>query len=388
MLDHKHPKPASSTPDAAEHVHKTVPDTDQPTPGCTRASYDNFACTHPRLSISVETSKPRAARSLKSTDRLNAGAVEGLFLSARFAYRLNRPLNVALTLSWTALKNSGSDRVFEGRSNHEAGEHLRGRFARKWPDACWIWVREIGPQFGEHIHFAIHLKDDQLRAFQRFLATELRDELLTPQDARLKMRHWTAGPEDSGLPSDILKRFGVRDLLFHSPSGAVHATRIDHGWRGLQGWLGYLAKGLWQGQGEILGKRSGTSRNLGVTAQANASWCEDVAFFIERAIPGWRQASPKPLEFKASEVGRLGPDDHLKRQLSNRRVLIRRHKNFALLKTDDGWPILARLIWTGQHLGGQRAWFLCPSCQSKSTKLILFDQFGCATCKGVREKRS
>ncbi len=58
----------------------------------------------------------------------------------------------------------------------------------------------------------------------------------------------------------------------------------------------------------------------------------------------------------------------------------------VVLKEDGGRSTFTKLIWTDQHLGGQR--FLCPTCRRKSTKLTLFDRFGCATFNGGWEKRS
>lgn len=98
---------------------------------------------------------PRERRRIEKNRRLNFEA------GTRFAYEMGWPLNIAITINWTALIQAGEHNegncLFRSEKSREA--YLRAELTRSRPQGkpfVAIWGRDIGSRMGLHTHLALH----------------------------------------------------------------------------------------------------------------------------------------------------------------------------------------------------------------------------------------
>jgi hypothetical protein len=168
-------------------------------------------------------------------------AAASLLHSARTARALGRPLNTHVTLSLWHLglspeNASGFFREVRERHFQRWSAYIpRGTMKPRNGDPTYTWVIEA-PEGRAHVHWMLHLAAGQKRAF------------------RSALLRW------------IRRRSGQTDI----PDSVVNIAPV----RNAEGLKLYLAKGmdphlarLWgithRDQGQVRGRRAGTSRNLG-----------------------------------------------------------------------------------------------------------------------------
>lgn len=194
---------------------------------------------------------PRNRRG-RSSEALSEPAVRGIIAAAEFAPAIGLPLNRFTTIHWQ--KADVSDGLAAtGRFLKLARDWLRlqgGGFA-------FVWVREGGPEKGEHVHILLHLPPDLAPGFRR------------------RVRGWLKACGASWRRGVIYSRPVGRSLR-HAVGGEVYAEPYaEH----LAAAVGYVVKGATREAsatlglcrsepgGLLTGKRSGVSQNLGAKAR-------------------------------------------------------------------------------------------------------------------------
>lgn len=133
---------------------------------------------------------PRERRRIEKNRRHNFEA------GTRFAYKMGWPINIAITINWTALIQAGEHN--EGhclfRSERARETYLRAELTRSRPQSpegtpfVAIWGRDIGSRMGLHTHLALHWSLRSKTSLFNLLALMQRvtgsAAVETPQDRR------------------------------------------------------------------------------------------------------------------------------------------------------------------------------------------------------------
>ena len=187
----------------------------------------------------------RRSVSLRSKD------CEKLLFAARHAVEIGRPLNRFLTVHFDKAGLADPVRAI-GQLLKLMGDWLRCNGS----ELVAVWVRENGPDKGEHVHILLSVPPDRVRAFNRMQRGWF--GLIGAKWRRGAYRSKPVGRSHvvafNYLSADLYQQelAGVLDYLL---KGADLQARTTHG-------IGRNADG-----GELWGKRCGTTENLGRTAQ-------------------------------------------------------------------------------------------------------------------------
>ena len=207
----------------------------------------------------MPTAKPKARQVRQSVNsareqrRVQKNRWANFHAALQFAYDMDWPINVALTVNWKALIYAGSRN--EGHclalAEAERDAYLRkelGRCIRKLPGApkfVAIWGRDVGAQMGLHIHIGIFWPSRHL--------TKL-----------IKLMERITGSEAGPAPQE-------RALGYYCSSGCGGwlVKQVHFGIEGARRWIDYIA-----GQDQkhpnrvkIEGKAFGVSQSIGPAAR-------------------------------------------------------------------------------------------------------------------------
>ena len=187
-----------------------------------------YACASslPVKESSTESSQGGAA----VTEGLPVGTQAWLIDAARLAHDLGTPLTHLLTLRPVALAQCGADGGFlAGPAMVDRIkafiEKLRKHLARLCGPPVYIWVREASATSGEHLHVGIHLPDDCLPAFIRWIQETTGAQRLTRGEMR------------------TLKITQTEGEIAHGDGSAWHLARDTHPERQGRFLAAYLGKG-------------------------------------------------------------------------------------------------------------------------------------------------
>jgi hypothetical protein len=181
--------------------------------------------------------------------------VENILAAADNTARKQRGLNRFTTIHFEVAKVRDPVRAI-GRLMKLAGDWLRTQGAA----LAYVWVRESGSGKGEHVHILWYVRPDLIKDFAR-LERGWR-KLLGAKPAKGAFK---------SKPVGVSYRHGAHEIQYGQHYSAA-----------LAGVLGYLLKGaepkavqafgLMQVRagGELWGKRSGTSENIGQAARSRA----------------------------------------------------------------------------------------------------------------------
>ncbi|MES2434880.1 MAG: hypothetical protein V4586_13790 [Pseudomonadota bacterium] len=228
------------------------------------AEYATFSVSTLAISVHLAvpimpTAKPKARQARQSVNpareqrRVQKNRLANFHAALQFAYKMDWPINVALTVTWSALINAGSHN--EGHclamAEAERDAYLRkelGRCLRKLPGSpklVAIWGRDVGRRMGSHIHVGIF--------WPRFQLTNL-----------VKLLERITGSEADPPPKE-------RTLGYYSSSGCGGwlVKHIHFEIEGARRWIDYIA-----GQDQkhpnrvkIEGKAFGVSQSIGPAAR-------------------------------------------------------------------------------------------------------------------------
>ena len=216
------------------------------------ASASSRACKGPRAS-------PRTARIIASrkSEAPTPAAVGNVLAAINFAPKIGQPLNRFVTIHIQAAGGLPGPQLI-GQFLKLAGDWLRLRNVQP----TYVWVRETGEHKGEHVHIAINVPPEHGRGFGHRQRGWMK---------AIGLRCWRGvihtrpiGNSASHAFSDV--RYGeaysdhLTAMIEYLLKSADPATARAYG----------LAKQREIG-GVLVGKRLGTSANIGASARANAA---------------------------------------------------------------------------------------------------------------------
>jgi len=190
------------------------------------------------------------ARSDRKSWEIAGNQADKIWAAAFHADQVGKPLHAFLTIHWD---NQGGDGTVQERNSHLL-ICARRWLGRRNEDLACVWVIERGTVSGLHAHNLIHVPRRLLAGFTGMLP------------------RWTGIP---ALPKDQwpdMKR--KQHVLGYGQDGIWQLMRVyDHG-VGLRRYLLKGASDRWhrlgirhEDQGMVVGKRCGSSNNLGPTAR-------------------------------------------------------------------------------------------------------------------------
>jgi len=191
------------------------------------------------------------ARSDRKSSLLEANQGDKIWRARLHAEQIGQPLNALLTIRWEAL---GGDETVQERNSRLliCARHWLGRCDQ---DLAAVWVIERGTLGSLHVHNLINVPRHLLAGFKDMLP------------------RWTGAP---AMPKDQwpVKHRQKQHVLGYGQDGIWHFERLyDHGTKVMR----YMLKGSpylghrygiqYRDQGVVIGKRCGTSNNLGPKAR-------------------------------------------------------------------------------------------------------------------------
>ena len=176
----------------------------------------------------------------RATATISLKAAENLIMAAGVADQMDLPLNRFVTVDWESAECVGRMQDIQGLFLERMSKWLKYRNVIP----AYLWVIEDGRVKGLHSHILVHVPSEDLSDFKR------------------KVPAWVDGDIDKSTIN--IQRTPYRD----SPS------RLN----GIKGRLRYILKGgdadvsvllnvNQKHQGTVIGKRCGTSQNIGVKAR-------------------------------------------------------------------------------------------------------------------------
>lgn len=223
----------------------------------TQSGRSGMVHAHKALDTSCTTSPRRTWGGRRNTadrtsESLNAQQVANIFEGATHAAAIGLPLNRHITIHWeqAGLPDSGASKA-TGRYLRNASEWI----ARRGGQTAYVWVRENGLKKGSHVHILIHVP-----ARLSFASAQ---------------RRWLSAMTGSPYrPRTVRTRVVGRTSTDPENSPEVYASNLANV-------LSYLVKGAsdevaeelrlerQQTGGLVIGKRAGTSENIGRSARRN-----------------------------------------------------------------------------------------------------------------------
>ncbi len=202
---------------------------------------------------------------LRLSEEISPAQVENLVQAAGFAALSGLPLNRHLTILWEQANCVGRVQDIQGRFL----ERLRKWLEYRSVVPAFVWVFERGRDNGLHSHIVVHVPAEQLSNFKRMLL------------------RWIDGDVDA-------KTVKLTSVRYREGVGYLKPVR---------GLLRYLLKGaarrstnqlgiIHTPQGLVMGKRAGTSQNLGPLARGLRSRSNLHAFQDGKATI--RRLTPTP----------------------------------------------------------------------------------------------
>ena len=210
-----------------------------------------------RLGVTADSTHPgRRGGARNRADRestaLTGRQVANLIAAAGHARAIGLPFTRMVTIHWEA---AGVPPLGLARATGRFLDLLSKALARHGAGSAWLWVHESGVGKGAHCHLLAHVPPDLVKVISRLQAGWLRRITGRPYKARV-------------IHS---KPIGGR-LGLETGNPALHARNAEAA-------LGYLLKGAdadartafelarHEPGGRILGKRCGTSQNIGAGAR-------------------------------------------------------------------------------------------------------------------------
>jgi hypothetical protein len=213
-------------------------------------------------SITTTTAKPKARQnSAKSREqrRVEKDRRANFEAAARFAYQMDWPLNLAITVNWTCLIQAGDQNEGHCLGRDEAGReaYFRAELSRCRPKTTpktpfvAIWGRDIGSKMGSHTHLAVFWP--RWHKNHPSALIELLERITGSQVAPYEETNGHHVIAESACKGWQIKTVYGRDLL----AGAL-------------AWVDYIARqsDKHTAQPGILGKAFGISQAIGPKARA------------------------------------------------------------------------------------------------------------------------
>ncbi|WP_150132472.1 hypothetical protein [Erythrobacter litoralis] len=194
-------------------------------------------------------------RSNRESHALKRSQVENLLAATRFAYEIGLPFNRMITVHWEAAGLPLSDMP---RATGHFIDLLSKNMLRRGAQIAWIFVHEGGEGKGGHAHIIVHIADDlidvvtkaQKRWLRAITGIPYRRGVICTRPIGPRRGVEVANPplHRENLETTVLYILkGVTPEL----AGELGVTKLEPG-------------------GKVIGKRCGTSQNIGPKARAKA----------------------------------------------------------------------------------------------------------------------
>jgi hypothetical protein len=190
------------------------------------------------------------------SDALTVKQTAEIVAAAQFAARIGLPLNRHLTIHWEAAG------VPDCRAAAATAAFLT--LARDWlrkrgAALAWAWTRENGDGKGSHVHILLHCRPELARAFAGMQRRWLRRVTGKPYRARIIRTARIGGTLTAAQTAPAVYAENLAAVVAYLLKGASPAAAREVG-------LERLEAG-----GRVIGKRAGTSQNIGRAARERAS---------------------------------------------------------------------------------------------------------------------
>lgn len=199
--------------------------------------------------------------------------VRNLMDASFFAVKVDLPLNRFVTIHWECAGLAADFQKATGRFLKLAGDWLRLHGS----NSAWIWVRESGPDVGEHVHILMHVPSPLARLFSyrqrgwlKACGANFAAGVIKSRPVGRSIRHAHVGAQGGECYMGHLCR-----ALGYVLKGADAQTRQEHG-------ITFAQPG-----GVILGKRCSTSQNIGRSARKRYDTSD---FYLRPALNCTRRA--------------------------------------------------------------------------------------------------
>ncbi len=208
------------------------------------------------LKTPSEASKGRGGarnRADRLSNTLPLGSVLEHREAASFAWAIGLPLNRFITINFSIL-GIGDEQV--ARLTGEFLRHAKQFLASRGGETAYIYTREIAGKQGTHVHILLHLPPHLSDDFKRLQQGWLRRATGLTYKARALHSAWISGSSRSAEHSPPFYRDNLHRLLNYLAKGVSRADSVT------------LGLTLRVEMPPIIGKRCGTSQNIGVAARA------------------------------------------------------------------------------------------------------------------------
>lgn len=196
-----------------------------------------------------------------------------------FAYAMDWPLNIGITISWAALVAAGEHNEGHclGRSEWDREKYTRNELARLCRSESLpfvaLWGRDVGADMGSHVHMAMFWPSHHLRQLVAAL------ERITGSSSEFVLEPYAA------------------DVVARSVCGGwqVNMNRRRDDKQSALEWAEYIADqhAKHPAPPEFKGKAFGTSQAIGVAAQKRERAALEVRYRVLRPRPSETAESPE-----------------------------------------------------------------------------------------------
>jgi hypothetical protein len=210
----------------------------------------------------------------RTSDALTEKQSKEIIAASQFAARVGLPLNRHLTIHWEA---AGVTDCGAAAATAAFLALARDWLRKRGAASAWVWVRENGDNKGSHVHILVHCRPELARAFSAMQRRWLRRVTGNPYRARVIRTARIGGTLTAAQMAPAHYAENLAAVVAYLLKGATLAAARELGLQRLEA------------GGRIIGKRAGTSQNIG---RATRSRFAKVAKSGETAFDPLRTLAP------------------------------------------------------------------------------------------------
>lgn len=220
-------------------------------------------------------------RADRQSDALTAAQICNLMAAERHARQIGLPFNRMITIHWQAAGLQLEDMV---RATGRFIDLMTKALVRHGSKTAWLFVHEnaagTGHEKGGHVHLLTHIPADRVPTIKRLQMRWLRRITGRPYRSKVILSRPIGGRLGLEATNPELYLANAQQALSYllkgaSAEAAAQFTLIDH-----------------KAGGRVLGKRVGTSQNIGVKARAACSCTNNQRGPLSGGRSFWRMTEP------------------------------------------------------------------------------------------------
>ncbi len=212
-------------------------------------------------------------RADRPSDALTAAQICNLMAAERHARQIGLPFNRMITIHWQAAGLQLEDMV---RATGRFIDLLTKALVRHGSKTAWLFVHEnaagTGHEKGGHVHLLTHIPADRVPTIKRLQMRWLKQITGRPYRQKVIRSRPIGGRLGLEASNPELYLVNAQQALAYLLKGAAPEAAAQ---------FGLLRQ---KAGGRVLGKRVGTSQNIGMKARATCTNCSK-AEFLEKAKP-------------------------------------------------------------------------------------------------------